>query len=80
MSLVHLLDKVDFNVNNYLAFPEREVSLSVKLVKLGRTEYYATKQLISFISAKALDHVRTTMAFIHTVLDKPSSEMKTVKF
>ena len=72
------LERVAINPLNYLSFPKHEMSLSIKIVRLGATDFYATKQLLPFVSTKSLQQAKNLQHLVRTALGRQPVEMKTV--
>lgn len=72
-------DKVAINPLNYLSFPKHEMSLSIKIVRLGLTDFYATKQILPFISTKSLQHAKHLHHLVRVALGRQPIEVTTVR-
>jgi hypothetical protein len=55
------------------------MSLSIKIVRLGLTDFYATKQILPFISTKSLQHAKHLHHLVRVALGRQPVEVTTVR-
>lgn len=54
------------------------MSLSIKIVRLGVTEFYATKQMLPFVSTKSLQQAKQLHNLVRAALGRQPVELRTV--
>lgn len=72
------VDRIIAEPSSYLRLPEKQVELSIKVVKLGKTDFYAGKHLIPYVSSKSLAVCYQLYRQVMDSLGNPVTELKTV--